>query len=197
VVARRATFSRCDRPARAVTLPSPNVSPPPTPHLKLVEGNLELLTAAVAGAKALEAILGVAVAEGWAGFPEALPILRAQYAANPGEHPWGSLFFVDPEARALVGFGGFKGPPSADAVVEIGYAIAPAFQGRGLATEAVAQMVQRAFAEPSVAAVDAHTLGEPNPSTRVLEKAGFRKIGEGRDPEVGAVWHWRRTRPAR
>lgn len=166
------------------------------PRLKLVDGNLELLTAAVAGAEALEALLGVSVADDWAGFPEALPILLEAYAKNPTEQAWGSLFFVEPRERTLVGFGGFKGPPSSDAVVEIGYAIAPAFQRRGLATDAVAQMLQRAFAEPSIRAVDAHTLGLANPSTRVLEKSGFRKIGEASDPDAGAVWHWRRERTA-
>lgn len=167
-----------------------------TPRLTLVDGTLELLTAAVAGADALETLLGVSVAEEWAGFPEALPILLESYAKDPAEHTWGSLFFVEPHERTLVGFGGFKGPPSSDAVVEIGYAIAPAFQGRGLATDAVAQMLQRAFAEPSIRAVDAHTLGHTNPSTRVLEKSGFQKIGEAYDPDAGAVWHWRLERLA-
>ncbi|HET9956938.1 MAG TPA: GNAT family N-acetyltransferase [Polyangiaceae bacterium] len=107
---------------------------------------------------------------------------------------WGSRVFIEPHARALVGLGGFKGPPSSDAVVEIGYAIAPAFQGQGLATDAVAQMVRRAFEHASVRAVDAHTLGHANPSTRVLEKSGFRKIGEVRDPDEGLIWHWRHER---
>lgn len=167
-----------------------------SPRLNLVDGNLELLTAAVAGGGALEALLGVSVADDWAGFPEALPVLRASYATNPNGHRWGSLFFVDPRARTLVGLGGFKGPPSPDAVVEIGYAIAPAFRGQGLATDAVAQMVRRAFEDASVRTVDAHTLGHANPSTRVLEKSGFRKIGEADDPDGGLIWHWRRERPA-
>jgi [ribosomal protein S5]-alanine N-acetyltransferase len=79
----------------------------------------------------------------------------------------------------------FKGPPSPDGVVEIGYAIAPAFQG--LASDAVAQMLQRAFADAVVRAVDAHTLGHESPSTRVLEKSGFRRIGEVSDPDAGVV----------
>jgi hypothetical protein len=56
------------------------------PRLKLVDANLELLTAAVAGGAALEALLGVSVAEDWAGFPEALPVLRASYAEDPNGH---------------------------------------------------------------------------------------------------------------
>lgn len=166
------------------------------PRLKLVDGNLELLTAALAGGGALGALLGVSVADDWAGFPEALPVLCASYAKTPEGHKWGSLLFVEPEARALVGLGGFKGPPSSDAVVEIGYAIAPAFQGRGLATDAVAQMVRRAFEDRGVRAVDAHTLGQANPSTRVLEKTGFHRIGEVNDPDDGVIWHWRRERAA-
>lgn len=167
------------------------------PHrLTLVDGNLELLTAALAGEGALEALLGVSVAEGWAGFPEALPILCASYAEHPQGQTWGSLFFVEPRASTLVGLGGFKGAPSSDGVVEIGYAIAPAFRGQGLATDAVQQMLQRAFDAASVRAVDAHTLGQINPSTRVLEKSGFRRIGETSDPDEGLVWHWRRQRTA-
>jgi [ribosomal protein S5]-alanine N-acetyltransferase len=163
-------------------------------RLRLVDGTLELLSAALEGRNALEGLLGVSVAEGWEGFPEALPILRASHEGKPEAHRWGSLFFIEPEVPALVGFGGFKGSPSPDGVVEIGYAIAPAFRGRGLATDAVALMVQRAFADVAVRAVDAHTLGHDNPSTRVLQKAGFRKIAEIEDPDEGPIWQWRLER---
>lgn len=167
-----------------------------TARLNLVDGTHALLTAAIADRQSLEALLGVTVADDWSGFPEALPVIRAMYEEDRGAHAWGSLFFIEPQARALVGFGGFKGPPSADGVVEIGYAIAPAFQGQGLATDAATQMVERAFAEPTVLAVDAHTLGQPNPSTRVLEKSGFQRIAELDDPNDGPIWQWRRVRPA-
>ena len=164
-------------------------------RLRLVDGTLALLSAALEGRNALERLLGVSVAEGWEGFPDALPILRASYESNPEGHRWGSLFFIEPDASAVIGFGGFKGAPSADGVVEIGYAIAPAFRGQGLATVAVAQMVQRAFADVAVRAVDAHTLGHDNPSTRVLQKTGFRKLAELEDPDDGPIWQWRLERP--
>jgi [ribosomal protein S5]-alanine N-acetyltransferase len=57
-------------------------------------------------------------------------------------------------------------------------------------------MVQRAFSDLAVRAVDAHTLGHDNPSTRVLQKAGFRKIAEIEDPDEGSIWQWRLERPA-
>jgi RimJ/RimL family protein N-acetyltransferase len=163
-------------------------------RLRLVDGTLALLSAALEGRNALEGLLGVSVADDWEGFPDALPILRASYERNPEGHVWGSLFFIELAVPTLVGFGGFKGSPSPDGVVEIGYAIAPAFRGRGLATDAVALMVQRAFADVAVHAVDAHTLGHDNPSTRVLQKTGFRKIAEIDDPDDGPIWQWRLER---
>jgi [ribosomal protein S5]-alanine N-acetyltransferase len=166
-------------------------------RLKLVDGTFALLSAALEGSNALERVLGVSVAEGWEGFPDALPIVRASYETSPEGHLWGSLFFIEPEGPTLVGFGGFKGSPSPDGVVEIGYAVAPAFRGRGLATDAVAQMVQRAFGDVAVRAVDAHTLGHDNPSTRVLQRTGFQKIAEIEDPDEGPIWQWRLERPIR
>jgi RimJ/RimL family protein N-acetyltransferase len=96
---------------------------------------------------------------------------------------------VSGDPPALVGWGGFKGPPS-DGVVELGYEIAPGFRERGLATAAVGQMVAEAFAAPEVQSVIAHTLPEPGPSTRVLEKSGFDRDGEG--PE--STWRYRLER---
>ena len=166
-----------------------------TPRLTLVNGTFELLDAAIEGDAHLGRLLGATVAEGWAGFPESLPGLRRSYRRGVPGSVWGTVFIVLDQPRTLVGMGGYKGGPSADGVVEIGYAIAPAFRGRGFATSAVRQLIDRAFADPSIRAVDAQTLAHPNPSTRVLEKAGLQRIGEHEDPEDGAIWHWRLRRP--
>jgi RimJ/RimL family protein N-acetyltransferase len=42
--------------------------------------------------------------------------------------------------------------------------------------------------------VCAHTLPQPNDSTRVLARCGFRHAGEVTDPEDGLVWRWEKTR---
>ena len=124
--------------------------------------------------------------EGWAGFPEALP--HALDAARRHDaDPWGSHLFFDDDG-ALVGFGGFKGPPS-EGEVEIGYAIAPARQGRGLATTAARTLVQRA-GERSAARVVAHTLATANASTAVLGHCGFTRTDTIADPDEGDVWRW-------
>jgi [ribosomal protein S5]-alanine N-acetyltransferase len=78
--------------------------------------------------------------------------------------------------------------------VEIGYEIAEARQGRGLATAAAKAMVDEAFGDAGVSTVIAHTLAERNASNRVLEKAGF--VYDGESSEGGeAVWRYALARP--
>jgi ribosomal-protein-alanine N-acetyltransferase len=132
---------------------------------------------------------GVAVEPGWSGFPEALPA-AVDAARQRSEDPWGTYLFFDVDG-ALVGIGGFKGPPTDD-VVEIGYAVSPSRQGRGIATAAVQSLLARAARE-GVASVIAHTLASANPSTRVLTKTGFVRTTTQHDPDVGEVWRWERS----
>jgi RimJ/RimL family protein N-acetyltransferase len=164
------------------------------PVLALVTPDRPLLDAALAGEGALGRALGAAVADGWDVFPGALRRARDAVAADPAGTRWGMRLFVLEAPRTLVGFGGFKGPPR-DGAVELGYAIAPAFEGRGLATAAVRAMLREAFADPGVRSVLAHTRPEPGPSARVLEKAGFAPEGEVPDPGIGSAWRFRIQRP--
>ena len=108
-------------------------------------------------------------------------------ARQRSEDPWGTHLFFDDDG-VLVGIGGFKGPP-ADDVVEIGYAVAPSRQGRGIATAAVQFLLAQATRD-GVAMVIAHTLAGVNASTRVLMKTGFVRTSTLHDPEVGEVWRW-------
>jgi len=163
----------------------------------LLIADLPVLDAALEGPEALSRALGgCAVANGWEGFPEAVPAARGSLAADPGSGRWGTRLFILEDPRTLVGWGGFKGPP-ADGVVEVGYAVAPAFRGRGIAGDAVRQMLGDAFSIDGIEAVIAHTLAEPGPSTRVLEKSGFTNEGEVDAGEDGQVWRWRRERSTR
>lgn len=96
--------------------------------------------------------------------------------------------------RVIVGQCGFKGPPNADGMVEIAYFVEPDCRGNGYATEAAEALTVQALNHDGVRFVRAHTLPEPNASTRVLTKAGFRNVGEVIDPEDGPVWRWERHR---
>lgn len=91
-----------------------------------------------------------------------------------------------------VGNCGFKGPPDGEGVVEIAYGISSTHQGNGYATEAAQALVAYARSHGEVRLVRAHTLPEPNASTRVLTKCGFQQVGEVQDPEDGLVWRWER-----
>jgi ribosomal-protein-alanine N-acetyltransferase len=102
---------------------------------------------------------------------------------------WTTLFVHEGE---VCGVGGFKGPPDADGVVEIGYSIAPDKRCRGLATDAARELVRIAFADPRVRTVRAHTLAARNASVRVLEKNDFAFVKELIDPKEhdGPIWRW-------
>ena len=126
---------------------------------------------------------------------EVSPEWLARVRASTGADPWTLGFAVVHRARAtVIGSCGYKGPPDADGIVEISYGIDPDHQGKGYATEAAEALVIYAFGDSRVRVVWAHTLPEPNASTRVLTKCGFRYIGEVIDPEDGLVWRWERPR---
>jgi RimJ/RimL family protein N-acetyltransferase len=109
--------------------------------------------------------------------------------------PWIHGFvMVNQVSESVVGFCGFKGPPEADGMVEIAYGVAPEHQGKGYATEAAQALTNYAFSNSQVSVVRAHTLPQPNASTRVLTKCGFRRVGEVNDPEDGVVWRWEKLR---
>jgi ribosomal-protein-alanine N-acetyltransferase len=156
--------------------------------VNVVAARVEWLEALVAGDAVFADRFGIDVVEGWAGFPEALPY-ALEGARHAADEAWGPQLFFDDDG-ALVGFGGFKGAP-VDGEVELGYAVAPARQGRGIATAVVHELLDRA-ARADVTTVTAHTLGEPNASTAVLVKCGFEHTADVTDAELGTVWRWER-----
>ena len=81
------------------------------------------------------------------------------------------ILWKEPPRLALVGVGGYKGPPQGGAV-EIGYSVVPSWQRRGIATEAVSGLVAAAR-KRGADTVIAHTLPGLVPSIGVLEKLGF------------------------
>jgi RimJ/RimL family protein N-acetyltransferase len=115
----------------------------------------------------------------------------ARVHASSSADPWTLGFsLVHRGSGTAIGTCGFKGPPTADGLVEIAYGVHPDHRGKGYATEAAEALVNYAFGDSRVRVVRAHTLPEPNASTRVLTKSGFRYVGEVIDPEDGLVWRW-------
>lgn len=115
----------------------------------------------------------------------------ARVKASNSADPWTHGFSVAQRASGtLVGMCAYKGPPDANAAVEIAYGINPEYQGRGYATEVARALVAFAFGSGQVRLVCAHTRPEESASTHVLTKCGFDWIGEVMDPEDGLVWRW-------
>jgi ribosomal-protein-alanine N-acetyltransferase len=166
-----------------------------TPRLRLIPCELRHFEAMLTDRGRLEAILGVTVFEDWFEFPgvagiEAMRFMYEYLKSNPDALGWWTNPFIHVEDGALISTGGFKGAADEEGMVEIGYAIVPAYRGRGLTMEAAQGLVDHAFAHAHMKRIDAHTLAERNASARMLEKVGMKFVGAVNDPDQGELWRW-------
>lgn len=139
---------------------------------------------------------GVDLADSWMHFPEAMAWMRDFLLEHPDQLGWWSFLTIHQNDHRLIGTCGYKGVPDPDGFVEIGYEIAPAYQGRGFATEVARALVDRAFMHEAVKSVLAHTLAEENASVKVLRRLNFVFTEEVIDPEDGTIWRWQLVKPA-
>ncbi len=79
----------------------------------------------------------------------------------------------------MIGFCGFARPPDRPGIVEVIYAFAPSFWGRGYATEAVRATVAFGFERCGLTQIEATVEPANDPSKRVLEKVGMTYQGRG------------------
>jgi len=112
-----------------------------------------------------------------------------ELAAAGYSPPWATTFLiVNDEDGRIVGGCGFKTAP-AHGRVEVGYGVAPIAQRKGAASEALHLLVQVAF-EAGATEVLAEVSPTNQPSTRVVQKAGFEKIGSRLDNDNEDVVQW-------
>lgn len=100
------------------------------------------------------------------------------------DEPFGPWLVVT-DAGLVVGGVGFHGAPDESGRAEIGYGIAALFRGQGIASAAVARLLDLPTL-PGVSAFVAHTDADNPASARVLEKNGF--VSDGAD-DGGLRWH--------
>lgn len=150
------------------------------------------LLALMESESAYEELSGYTVAAGLRDFFAQVPeSYREGVRSASGPDVWRFGFVVMiPSEKCWVGCASYKGPPDAQGMVEIAYAIAPSWEGRGVATQAAAFLTEHARSDARVKIIRAHTLPEKNASGRVLEKCGFTFVGEAVEPEDGLVWRW-------
>ena len=163
-----------------------------TSRLDLVPATLALLSAELESRSKLALLLEAHVPDEWPPGEYDRPAIehfRSRLMETPdgvGWYGWYALLRSGGlEPATLVGAGGFFGPPNAEGMLEIGYSIVSAFNGKGYATELVRALVAHAFQTGRVMRIVAHTTRDNVGSVRVLEKAGFHFVGLGQD--IGTV----------
>jgi RimJ/RimL family protein N-acetyltransferase len=156
--------------------------------------------ALIEGAAEFRSSFGFSAAEGLREFllgPEVSPGYIEMLRASSEQDIWRHGFaIIEKASQVVIGNVAFVGPPDDAGEVEIAYGIAPAFEGRGYATQAAAAITEFAFADKRVKTVIAHTLPEQNASTRVLTKNRFTFTGEIHHPEDGLIWRWELAKSA-
>ncbi len=166
----------------------------PSQRVRLFPHTPDHLRALMEGGNEYERLFGISVEIGVKDFfagPEVSEEFLARLGKNDAADSWRDGFgIVHRSENRLIGLCSFNGAPDAAGAVEISYAIAPAYVGQGLATEAAHLLIEQAFSSSEVRVVRAHTLPEESASTRILQKCGFRHRGEVLDPVDGPVWLW-------
>jgi [ribosomal protein S5]-alanine N-acetyltransferase len=122
------------------------------------------------------------------------PGLAERLRLHPDAEPLsGILILIEKAGMVAVGNMGTKGPPDEGGTVDIGYGMNPSSEGRGYMTEAVRGFADWLLARPEVRRVTADCLDTNIGSRRVLEKAGFTRLGERYDEgEGGTLISWER-----
>jgi RimJ/RimL family protein N-acetyltransferase len=129
---------------------------------------------------------------GWADdFPsegDLAGLQMSRFEADTHE-PWSASWLIVVDG-VISGTIGFKGAPSPDDAAEIGYGVVRSQWGRGVASAALAQLLDIVagrsldlYAETTVQNVASQT---------VLRKSGFARVGERRDAHDGELLVWRR-----
>lgn len=164
-----------------------------TPRLYLIPASEEVARAALTERSAVEQQLDAQVPTDWPtpDLCDLLPFYADQLAADPAWFGWGVWLIIHAASRTLIGDIGFKGPPDASGTVEIGYSVLPAFQRQGYATEAARGLVSWACAQSQISRVIAECLADNQPSMRVLERLGMRRL-----PSEGEMLKWELRREA-
>ena len=129
---------------------------------------------------------GFAVPPGGLEPPEVLDMLVGWSARLQAAQGWGTWVAVwQGEAVASLAVK----DPLAGGTVEIGYGVAPARRGLGVATAAVCALLQL-LAGHGVRVVRAETAQDNPASGRVMRKVGFACVGSRVDPEDGVLDLW-------
>jgi RimJ/RimL family protein N-acetyltransferase len=115
--------------------------------------------------------------------------IQAMTSRAPGEPGgWVQLSVEEREGGRLIGDVGLSPDEGEPGVIKVGYTIAPAFQSRGYATEAVDALVAYAFDTLGAEVVRAYASADNISSIRVAEKVGMRLVERFQHREGHEIW---------
>ena len=160
-------------------------------RLRLIPATIASLRAELEGRAQLARVLGIEVPESWP--PElydepAIRFTLDRVEREPEEVGWWLYYVAEPQqlggSTKLVGVAGYKGPPSAAGIVEVGYGTLPEHRRKGFASEATQAMIDRAFGLAEVRSVVAETFPHLSASSGVMKRCGMSYVGEGSEAGV-------------
>lgn len=108
-----------------------------------------------------------------------------QVEQNPASAAWVTGVIWDQQQHIAVGRAGYHGPPDPSGMVEIGYAVDPAYRRRGYARAALEILLHRAAHDPQVRTVRVTISPDNAASYRLAAQYGFTAVGEQMDDEDG------------
>ena len=124
--------------------------------------------------------------------------LRRDQIREGADYRWLIRAAVTRRRPAMIGRVGFHAAPDADGVVEIGYEIDARHRRQGFGLECATHLIQCAEQLGCVSAIRASIAPDNEPSLRMAERLGFRRIGEQIDEIDGLEFVFeRRARSGR
>jgi len=165
-------------------------SPEPRPrqHVRVVHLTASVFRALVNGdLAAANAVSPVPLSAYFAG-PEWRGVWQMrskQVEEDPASAAWVTGVIWDERQQLAVGRAGYHGPPDSSGMVEIGYAVDPAYRRRGYARAALEALLQRAAREPQVRTVRVTISPDNVASYQLASQYGFIEVGEHWDDEDG------------
>lgn len=157
-------------------------------RVTIVATTLAMLDAEDVSGDALATVLGVSAPLSWPPIfndQDTRDWMRGRLGKADHVPGFGSWYIV--AGDRLVGNGGFKGPPDATGMVEMGYSVVEAEQRKGYGSAAIRLLTAFALRHPRVTTVTAETTPELVGSQGVLQATGFHLISRTPDAEHGEI----------
>jgi len=163
------------------------------PRLDLIALSPDFLRASIRGdLESASQLTDLVIPAEWLDATWLMEMRLAKMRDNPALEPWLLRAIALRETKTMVGFIGFHTLPGADYLnqyapesVEFGYTIFSEYRRRGYASEAAKALMDWATREHHVTRFIVSISPTNEPSLRLAQKFGFRKVGSFTDPEEG------------